>query len=95
MLQYLDDVFRAESPEVGILKLLGYTLQLNDGHPPRTADHWVEVELDKRKIATNSELLRKAVRKERPESEEEYWAPALDRIYEVLDRNDFTVELYS
>jgi hypothetical protein len=68
---------------------------LNDGHPPRTADHWVEVDLDKRMVATNSELLRKAVRKETPDGEEQYWAPALERIHAVLDKNDFTVELYS
>jgi hypothetical protein len=95
MLQYLDDVYRAESLEVGILKMLGYTMEVSRAHPPRTAVHWVELDLNRKVLATNSELVRKAVRKEKPNGAEPYWPPALDRIYTVLDNHDFTVELYS
>jgi hypothetical protein len=31
LLQYLDDVIRAADPEVAILKLLGYTMQITTG----------------------------------------------------------------
>lgn len=94
LVQYLDDLFRADSIEVGILKLLGYTLQMTKVPPPRKADHWIEIDIEKRTLATNSKLLRRAVKQQSPREDEPYWEPALKRIYNVLDAHDFTVQLF-
>lgn len=94
LVQYVDDVLRADNREIAILKLLGYTLEMGDRSPSRKADHWVEVDLENRVVATNSELIRKAV-DQAPRKEEEPYSPAaLRRLYEVLDEFDFTVELF-
>jgi len=93
LIQYLDDLYRAEAAEVKILKLLGYTLRMSQEPPQRKADHWIEVDLAKRLLITNSELIRKAVKQESPGEDEPYWEPALKRIYGVLDALDFTVRL--
>jgi hypothetical protein len=93
LVQYLGDLYRAETAEVGILKLLGYTMRMSEGPPPRTADHWIEVDFAKKILVTNSELIRKAVKQETPQKDEPYWEPALKRIYAVLDALDFTVKL--
>ena len=95
LIQYLDDLYRTENVEVGILKLLGYTLQVSKEPPPRTADHWVEVDLAQKILIPNSELIRKAVKQKSPRNDEPYWGPALKRIYAVLDSHDFTVKLRS
>ena len=94
MVQFLDDLYGADTLEVGILKLLGYTLQMTEQPPRRSADHWVELDLDNLVLKTNSDLIRKAVRKESPKPDEVYWGPALRRIYTALDVRDFTVKLY-
>jgi hypothetical protein len=93
LIQYLDDLYRSDSLQVGILKLLGYTLQMTDSFPRREADHWVEIDIQTRTLTTNSELIRKAVRQETAAKDEPYWDPALERIYTVLDAEDFTVKL--
>jgi len=93
LVQYLDDIYQSASFETGILKLLGYTLQIGAAAPPRTADHWIELDLDKRMLVTNSALIGKAVRKESQGNDESFWGPALERIYAVLDARDFTVRL--
>ena len=93
LVQYLDDVYRADSIEVGILKLLGYTLHMTEAHPLRKADHWVEIEIENRTLSTNSELIRKGVKQETSTNDEPYWEPALKRIYVVLDGLDYTVKL--
>ena len=93
LIQYLDDIYRSDSVETGILKLLGYTLQIGASAPPRTADHWIELDIDEKLMVTNSELIRRAVKKESPGDDETFWGPALERIYAVLDARDFTVTL--
>ena len=93
LVQYLDDLYRSESIKAGILKLLGYTLQITDRPPSRSADHWVEIELDARVLSTNSDLIRKAVKQQSVSEEEPYWEPVLRRVYSVLDSLDFTVRL--
>jgi hypothetical protein len=93
LIQYLDDLYRAETVKVGILKLLGYTLQMTEEPPSRKADHWIEVDLGARTLTTNSTVIRKAVKQEAPSEDEPYWGPTLERIYAVLDGRDFTVKL--
>jgi len=95
MVQFLDDLYSADTLEVGILKLLGYTLQISEQFPRRSANHWVELNLDNRILETNSDLIRVAVRRESPEGDEAYWGPALKRIHAVLHAHNFTVRLYS
>lgn len=94
MVQYLEEVYRAEDPRVGILKLLGYTMEIGAEAPPRNAAHWVEIDLAGRVLSTNSDLLRKAVRRIEPDPRDPYHGPALDRIHAALDGLDFTVDLY-
>ena len=91
LLRYLDDVLEAADPATAILKLLGYTLRIGVGPPRRRATHWVEVDLARRRLTTNSNLVRRAVDR----------APAatdpprmLEKIHAVLDRYDFTVVLH-
>jgi hypothetical protein len=93
MVQYVSDIYASADPRIAILKLLGYTLEMNPEAPPRVADHWVEVDLDKRRLATNSELIRKAVRRLKPADDEPYLELSLKNVYEALDRHDFSVEL--
>ena len=91
LLRYLDDVLEASDPATAILKLLGYTLQIGAGPPRRRATHWVEVNLAQRRLATNSNLVRRAVdRTPAPEDPPRM----LEKIHGVLDRFDFTVELH-
>lgn len=93
-LENLDPVLKAEEPRVAILKLLGYTLTMSPEAPPRRADEWVEVDLDTRVLATNSSLVRKAVRGEGIGPDDPVLPSTLERIYEILDAHDFKVELY-
>lgn len=95
LVQYLDDVLRASNPEIAVLKLLGYTLQISTEPPSRLAHHWVEIDLGERLLTTNSDLLRKAVDRIPPSEEDPYSPLALRYVYEALDRNDFTVKLVS
>ena len=95
LVQYLNDLYSSDSVEVGILKLLGYTLQMTDRPPARKADHWVEIDIHARVLRTNSELIRRAVKQESPAEEGPYWEPALKRIYAALDAQDFNVQLLS
>lgn len=94
LVQYLDDLYMSKPVEAGLLKLLGYTLQISGEPPPRKADHWIELDLEEKLLATNSELIRKAVTNQTPKKGEPYWEPALRRIYSVLDQRDFTVRLF-
>lgn len=95
IVQYLDEVITAEQPQIAILKLLGYTMEVSKQKPPRRATHWVEVDLGERMIVTNSDLLRKAVEQAPPGPQDPYHPLALRRIYRVLDRFDFTVKFRS
>jgi len=93
LVQYLGDVIESPEPEVGVLKLLGYTMEIQNSRPERKAADWVEVDLEKRELITNSELIRKAVDQVEPTGEEPFNAPALRRIHSLLDRYDFTVRI--
>jgi hypothetical protein len=92
LLRYLDDLLEASRPSAAILKLLGYTLQLSRLPPHREATHWVEVDLAKRRLTTNSDLVRRAVDRTPKATDPR---PTLERIHQVLDRYDFTVVLHS
>ena len=91
--QYIDEVIEAPRPEIAILKLLGYTMQMSKVRPERKSRHWVEIDIDKRELITNSAMVRKAVDREAPAPDEPYSPVALKRLYETLDRYDFTVKL--
>ena len=94
LVSHLDDVLQAAEPRAAVLKLLGFTLQLSPDPPPRRGRHWIVVDLDKRLLETNSPVLRAAVTgsalADPPLPEQ-----TLQRIHRVLDRFDFTVELFS
>ena len=91
LLRYLDDVLEAADPATAILKLLGYTLQIRGGPPPRRATHWVEVDLAPRRLTTNSNLVRRAVDRTPAATDP---PRMLEKIHAVLDRYDFTVVLH-
>jgi len=91
--QYLGDILVAEDREIAILKLLGYTMEIGKQWPARQSTHWVEIDLDKRVLTTNSDLIRKAVDQLAPGPEDPYSEGALKRLHRVLDEYDFTVEL--
>ncbi len=91
LLRYLDDVLDAADPATAILKLLGYTLQIGVDPPRRRGTHWLEVDLARRRLTTNSGLVRRAVdRTPTPEDPHR----TLEKIHGVLDRFDFTVVLH-
>ena len=93
MVQYVDEILAAEDQKIAILKLLGYTMQVGSSSPARRrTDHWVEIDIDRRILTTNSGLLRKAVERSPVDPEEPYSPVALRRIYDVLDQYDFTVK---
>ena len=94
LVQYLEDVYRSVPVEVGILKLLGYTLQITPDPPPRSADHWVEVDLNRKVLSSNSELIKNAVTRPPHAVDQPYGPLTLQRIFQVLDARDFTVELF-
>lgn len=91
--QYIDEIVEATQPEVAILKLLGYTMQMSKARPERSSDHWVEIDIAKRELVTNSAMVRKAVDQEAPAPDEPYSPVAMKHLYETLDRYDFTVRL--
>ena len=93
MIQYLDDILIADDRKIAILKLLGYILEITRKPPTRSANHWVEVDLKKHILSTNSDLIRKAVDQRSPDPEDPYNPNALHRLYQVLDQYNFTVEL--
>ena len=93
LVQYVGDVIESPDPDVAVLKLLGYTMEISPHGPSRGADHWVEIDLAKRELVTNSELIRKAVDREEPTEAEPYGSPALRRIYSFLDQYNFTVRV--
>ena len=92
---HLDSLLQADDAALEVLKLLGYLVQIDRTFPPRTAAHWVEVDLDKRVLTTNSEVIRKAVMQKPPDEVAPYSQISLDRIYGILDAFDFTVRLLS
>jgi hypothetical protein len=94
LVQFLEDAHHTQDPRNAILKLLGYTMLIAGEPPPRRADHWVEVDLENRRLSTNSELIRKAVKQTPPSSEDPFHDGALDRIYRYLDTYDYSVDLY-
>lgn len=95
MVQYLEEIHAAREPSIAILRLLGYTMEMRKEAAPRVTHHWVEIDLERKLLATNSELIRKSV-KEEPLSRGEPFSPlALRNIRRTLDRLDYTVELYS
>ncbi len=94
LLQFLDDIYRAEDPRIAILKQLGLAIQVSSEAPPRKADHWIELNLENRRLSTNSDLVRKAVKRRKPSRKDPYYPPVLERVYDVLDSLDFEVHLY-
>lgn len=92
LVQYLDEIYQSPDPKLAILKLLGYTMQVGKARPRRKAEHWVEIDLDRRVLITNSNLLRQAVDQTPAPPQDPYNPHALRRIYQVLDRYDFTVK---
>ena len=94
LVQFLEDAHQTPDPRNAILKLLGYTLLIAAEPPPRRADHWVEVDLEDRKLFTNSELIRKAVKEQAPSGEDPFQEAALGRIYRYLGSYDYSVDLY-
>ncbi len=94
LVQYLDDLLKSRRRQAEILKLLGMTMRISPQEPPRAGTHWVVVHLNERRVQTNSEMIRLAVEQQPPPEESPYSPLALRRIYEVLDRYDFTVEFY-
>jgi hypothetical protein len=94
LVQFLEDAHQTQNPKNVILKLLGYTMLIAAEPPPRRADHWVEVDLESRRLSTNSELIRKAVKQTPPSSEDPFHDVTLDRIYRYLDTYDYSVDLY-
>jgi hypothetical protein len=93
-LQFLDDIYRAEDPRIGVLRQLGLALHVSAEPPPREADHWIELDLEARRLSTNSDLIRKAVKRRQPGRGDPYYPPVLERIYRALDELDFEVHLY-
>ncbi len=91
LLRYLDDVLDASDPATAILKLLGYTLQIDVDPPRRRATHWVEVDLAQRRLTTNSDLVRRAVDRTPARADP---LRTLEKIHRVLDCFDFTVVLH-
>lgn len=94
LLRYLDEVLGSDQQPAAILKLLGLTMEVGSQPPPRDAHHWIEVDLDARRLASNSNLVRKAVKRQPPDRDDPVTTTTLERIYTVLDRFDFTAELY-
>ncbi len=94
LVQYLDDILESKRREAAILRLLGMTLQITPAKPERRGEHWVIVDLEERQIETNSEMLRLAINQKPPPPESPYSQLAMQRIHRVLDRYDFTVEIY-
>lgn len=94
LVQFLEEAHQTKDPRNAILKLLGYTLLIAKEAPPRSASHWVEVDLEKRELSTNSELIRKAVKKQPPCTEDPFSEVGLERIYRYLDTYDYSVDLY-
>ena len=94
LVQFLEDAHRMQDPRNAILKLLGYTMLIAKEPPPRRADHWVEVDLENRRLSTNSELIRKAVKRTPSSGEDAYHDAALERIFRYLDSYDYSVDLY-
>lgn len=94
MVQYLDEVLEAVDRDARILKLLGFTMAITAREPRRKADHWVLVDVEKRLLETNSDLIRRAIDRNPPEPDSPWSELAMKRIHAVLDRYDFTVKLY-
>jgi hypothetical protein len=94
LLQFLDDIYRAEDPRIAILKQMGLAIHVSSETPPRSAHHWIELDLENHRLSTNSDLIRKAVKRRRPFRKDPYYPPVLERIYRVLDDLDFEVHLY-
>jgi hypothetical protein len=94
MVQFIDDLLRASNPQTAIIKYLGFTTEISEKRPARTANHWIEVDLDKRILETNSEMIRTAVSGELELLEDEVEAFSARRIFEALDENNFTVRLF-
>ena len=93
MVQYLDDLYRSDDPSSALLKLLGIDIRILRRKPPRRGvDHWVWIDLDARVLETNSPMIRKAVDRQPTSVEDPYGPGVLERIYEVLDRKDFSVK---
>ena len=94
MVQFLDDIYRADSFEKGILKFIGFTVEISRSRPSRRAEHWVEIDLDNKALATNSSLIKEALGQKEVEKESSLSDFARKRIYTVLDSLDFSVQLY-
>jgi len=94
MVQFIDDILRSEYPERAIIKYLGFTAEVTRHSPGKGADYWVEIDLDRRILETNSELIRRVVGSGTNSSADEADASLGRRIYKILDEYDFTVRLF-
>ena len=94
LVQHLDDVLEADERQSAVLKLLGFTIQLSPVAPGRQGSHWIIVDLDDRVLETNSPYLRLAVSGGSAGADLPFPEKTLQRIHRVLDRFDFTVELF-
>lgn len=92
--QFLDEVLEAAEPRTALLKLLGYTIEIGTQEPARRARHWLEIDLERKVLATNSRMIRKAVERREPAPGDPFGPLALSRTHEILDRYDFTVRLF-
>ena len=95
VVQHLDDVLQSPQRRSAVLKLLGFTLQLSPDPPARAGNHWIIADLDERVLKTNSPYLRLAVSGGPLAADLPFPEPTLQRIHGILDRFDFTVELFA
>jgi len=94
LVQHLDDVLKSDERQGAVLKLLGFTLQLSPNPPGPQGTHWIIVDLDDRVMKTNSPYIRLAVSGGSAPDDLPFSERTLPRIHRVLDRFDFTVELF-
>ncbi len=93
-LQFLGEVLSASHRRAALLKLLGLRLVIESERPSRQADHWVVVDLEARNLETNSDWLRRIIRRQVLPADSPLTATAAARVYGELDRLDFTVHLF-
>ena len=95
LVEYLDDIYAAADRTRALLRILGYTMRITRDKPPRNRNQsWVEIDLDRHLLETNSELIRRAVDQEPEDPSRPFDHPVQRRIYDVLDRHDFTVKIF-
>lgn len=94
MLRFIDEILEAPEPRVEVLKLLGLAVEISREAPVRTARHWIEVDLDRKRLISNSDWIRAAVRRKVLAEDDPVSPLTLEKIYRNLDLHDFSVELH-